>query len=121
MRTSLQNLSLRLFRVLLQLYPKRFRDAFAEEMTQTFRALLNAESSRGTSAFLRLWQRTVWDMASSAIKERGEEMKGRGCSLLGAAVLSLAIAWIDSRPHWDDTGISAGVIFLACALLGKAC
>jgi hypothetical protein len=31
---------------------------------------------------------------------------------LGAGV---AIAWIDTRPHWDDTGLSAGLLFLAAA------
>jgi len=39
--------------------------------------------------------------------------------LLGAAVLlGLAIAWVDSRPHWDDTGITAGMLFLTAGLLG---
>jgi hypothetical protein len=28
------------------------------------------------------------------------------------------IAWVDSRPKWDDAGITAGVLFLAAALLG---
>jgi hypothetical protein len=30
----------------------------------------------------------------------------------------LLIAWVDSRPSWDDTGISAAAVFLACAMLG---
>lgn len=30
----------------------------------------------------------------------------------------LVIAWIDSRPGWDDTGITAGMIVLTAALFG---
>ena len=39
--------------------------------------------------------------------------------LLAAAVLlGLAIAWLDSRPHWDDAGITAGLLLLSAGLLG---
>jgi hypothetical protein len=39
--------------------------------------------------------------------------------LLGLALaLGLAIAWIDSRPHWDDSGITAGLLLLTAGLLG---
>lgn len=34
--------------------------------------------------------------------------------------LGLLICWIDARPNWDDTGISAGLIFLATGFLGLA-
>ena len=37
---------------------------------------------------------------------------------LVAVVVGLGVAWVDSRPHWDDTGIIAVTIFVACALLG---
>ena len=30
------------------------------------------------------------------------------------------IAYIDSRPHWDDTGVTAAAIFLVCGALGAA-
>lgn len=29
-----------------------------------------------------------------------------------AIAIGVAIGWLDSRPNWDDTGISAGVLFL---------
>jgi hypothetical protein len=32
--------------------------------------------------------------------------------------LGLLIAWVDSRPTWDDTGITVGLVFLASALFG---
>jgi hypothetical protein len=37
---------------------------------------------------------------------------------IAAATLGLAIAWIDARPNWDDTGIIAGMMLLAAAFLG---
>lgn len=37
-----------------------------------------------------------------------------------SVLLGLAIAWIDSRPAWDDAGITAGALFLTSAALGFA-
>ena len=33
-------------------------------------------------------------------------------------VAGVAIAWIDTRPRWDDTGVTAGAILVAAALGG---
>jgi hypothetical protein len=38
--------------------------------------------------------------------------------LIAAVTLGLAIAWVDSRPHWDDTGITAGCLLLSGGALG---
>ena len=38
--------------------------------------------------------------------------------LLLATLTGLAIAWIDARPTWDDTGISVGMILLAATIFG---
>lgn len=39
----------------------------------------------------------------------------------GAAVtVGLLIAWVDARPTWDDTGITAAAIFLTAGFLGFA-
>jgi hypothetical protein len=35
-----------------------------------------------------------------------------------AAAAGLFIAWVDSRPTWDDAGITAGMIFLTAAFFG---
>jgi len=35
-----------------------------------------------------------------------------------ALVLGLGIAWIDSRPNWDDTGVSVFLILAAATLCG---
>lgn len=37
---------------------------------------------------------------------------------LAAVAVGALAAFVDSRPHWDDTGIIAGGIFLACLVLG---
>ena len=37
---------------------------------------------------------------------------------LAAIVLGLLVAWVDSGPTWDDTGITAGVLFLTAAVFG---
>ena len=48
-----------------------------------------------------------------------ERMTYRDLGLfLAALVLGLAIAWVDSRPHWDDAGITAGSLLLSAAVLG---
>jgi hypothetical protein len=38
--------------------------------------------------------------------------------LLVALILGALIAWVDSRPTWDDTGITAGVLLLISAGFG---
>ncbi len=38
--------------------------------------------------------------------------------LAAATSLGLAIGYVDSRPTWDDTGISAGLLLLSAAVLG---
>jgi hypothetical protein len=41
--------------------------------------------------------------------------------LLAAAVAGgLAIAWVDSRPSWDDAGVIAGVICALSSMFGCA-
>lgn len=38
--------------------------------------------------------------------------------LLVALILGALIAWVDSQPNWDDTGITAGVLLLVSAGFG---
>jgi hypothetical protein len=38
--------------------------------------------------------------------------------LIVSIVAGLVIGYIDSRPHWDDTGITVGMILFASACLG---
>ena len=38
--------------------------------------------------------------------------------LIIAVLFGLLLAWVDTRPGWDDTGLMVGVIFLVTLLLG---
>jgi hypothetical protein len=41
--------------------------------------------------------------------------------LLAPAIgLGLLIAYVDSRPNWDDTGVTAAAILVSCAVLSAA-
>ena len=35
-----------------------------------------------------------------------------------AVVLGFAIAYVDSRPTWDDTGITASAVLITAGILG---
>ncbi len=39
-------------------------------------------------------------------------------SLILSTLAGLGIAWVDSRPNWDDTGIAAGAILLCGIFFG---
>jgi hypothetical protein len=39
---------------------------------------------------------------------------------IAAGLLGIVIAWIDSRPTWDDTGITVAMILVGTAILGFA-
>jgi hypothetical protein len=43
---------------------------------------------------------------------------GSVVSWIAAVSSGLLIAWVDSRPGWDDAGVSAGMILVASGLFG---
>jgi hypothetical protein len=46
-------------------------------------------------------------------------MKPKFWALLAVSLsVGLILAWVDSRPNWDDTGITATMLFGASACLG---
>jgi hypothetical protein len=51
---------------------------------------------------------------ANVIKWGDRVKKLSNLSMLGglALVAGAAIAWVDSRPNWDDTGITVGALFL---------
>jgi len=56
-----------------------------------------------------------------ASERRPAHGRGRMAPRIGAIVGLAAgclIAWMDTRPGWDDTGVTAGALFLAAALSG---
>jgi hypothetical protein len=40
--------------------------------------------------------------------------------LAAAIVAGLTIGWVDTRPTWDDTGITVGLTLLSSAAIGAA-
>jgi hypothetical protein len=55
----------------------------------------------------------------STSQPEGERSHGAAdfATLLMGFGMGALIDWVDSRPHWDDSGITAGILFLSAALL----
>ena len=66
------NFSQRVYRVLLLAYPTEFRNAFRDEMIQTFSDCYRAKRGEGVGEILRLWVHTLADLLVSAVKEHNE-------------------------------------------------
>jgi len=63
-----QDFSDRMFRILLQAYPAAFRQQFANEMAQVFRALSRQTYHQaGVSGLLHLWFSTIWDLVPAVM------------------------------------------------------
>jgi hypothetical protein len=68
----------RVYRAMLSAYPREFRDAYGDEMTQVFRDLCREERRSGVTGLVRLWARVALDLASTAAAERiAERRKAR--------------------------------------------
>src|SRR5690242_15303168 len=75
------DLSERVFRALLLLYPRSFRARFGDEMLAFFRARRNeARHQLGVRGTLRLWRHLLIDIAFSAPIERLRAVGGRAAS-----------------------------------------
>lgn len=87
-------------------------------MVQVFKDLYREKQRRGrTFGVIRLWFRTLRDLALTAFLQRSRTMKWRFLMPL-ALVLGLLIALVDSSPGWDDTAITASALVITCGLLG---
>ena len=59
--------------------------------------------------------------AGSVAEGFAKPRRWRNWALLALAVgCSVAIAYVDSRPTWDDTGVTAAAVLGVCGLLGLA-
>lgn len=95
----------RLYRLILSVYPRRFRDEYEEEMAQTMRdQVRDAWTQRGAVGVTGLWLRVLVDSARSAFVEHRKQgwgvnlsWPGLGYGLATAIGYSLAfvsfIAW----------------------------
>jgi len=103
----------RFFRVMLLAYPREFRRDYGAEMVRAFGDLCLEEKRRGgASGLVMVWVRTVPDLATTAFVERSRMMRERWLFMLVPLALALgfAIAYVDSSPGWDDTGVSAAAV-----------
>lgn len=72
MSGRLLRVSERIYRALLVLYPKEFRDTYGPHMAQVFRDdCREAVERTGTIGFVAWWTRTMLDLLSTALAERG--------------------------------------------------
>lgn len=103
----------RLYQALLVAYPREFRRDHGTEMVRVFGDLCREEKRRsGVSGLVMVWVRTLPDLVFTALAERSRAMRDKWLFLLVplALVLGLAIAYVDSSPGWDDTGVSAAAV-----------
>ena len=67
------------FRLLIALFPRKFREAFGTEMREVFEAQLKAARAQGVRAVARLWMRTLTGTIGAAWSERRQARRpGRG-------------------------------------------
>jgi hypothetical protein len=61
----------RVYKALLTVYPKEFRDEYGPQMVRDFRDLCREELERGgVAGFARLWVRTALDLATTTLAQR---------------------------------------------------
>jgi len=65
-----------LLRLLLRLFPRGFREAFAVEMSAVFEDQHRAAAAQGTGALAAFWYRTVTGMIAAAWRERRASRRG---------------------------------------------
>ncbi len=112
-----RSISERVYRVLLRAYPKEFREMYRRQMVQAFRDLLRENDRRGgKSGRTRFLIRTTKDLAVTALSERRRTVRLRSLVPL-AILLGLMITLVDDSPGWDDTGVSAAMVFTCAGLL----
>jgi hypothetical protein len=117
----LMSRSERIYQALLLAYPREFRRDHGAEMVQVFGDLCREEKRRGgTFGLLMVWVRTVPDLAATAFAERSRAVRDKWLFILVplALVLGFAIAYVDSSPGWDDTGVSAAVVLSVSGSFG---
>jgi hypothetical protein len=111
----------RAYKMLLLAYPREFRKDYGAGMVQAFGDLCREEKQRrGASGLMAVWGRTVPDLAITALTERMDAVRDRWLFALVPLALALggAIAWVDSSPGWDDTGVSAAAVLGVSGLFG---
>jgi len=140
---STVNFSVTLYRILLALYPKDFRDEYGPHMVQVFQDMsLRAYRKDGSDGVFRLWAITLFDLLKSVVEEHLQKetnmnkstfirMSGWALALAGIAFIMVFSMWYleENNPllHIVNTsygtisyvsGLYVGPFLLAVGLLG---
>jgi hypothetical protein len=125
---------LRIYRLLLILYPRSFRSAHGLEMLQFVRESVREQTANGTAGWIRAVADLARDLLVSVPRERIAALRSRYGSLqtplgIGCAAVSLAIAqhglalihirravWIQGIPSGGDPPTAAFWLAAAFAL-----
>lgn len=107
----------RIYRILLRLYPGRFRREYGEPMLQAFRDLWREAASPAQRR--RVWARTAFDLWQTAREEQMTELR---TNLMAASAwlfgLLAAIYLGRLELHTDDAGIEVLFILVFTFILG---
>lgn len=113
-------LSERLYGALLYLYPKTFRAAYGQQMSQTFRdACRVAYHRKGLGGLVALWLPTLLDLLKSALEERarqGELAMSKARLITWASPLTILVGsmWVVTSigDFLFQTGLASDEAFL---------
>lgn len=111
-------ISERVYKALLAVYPKGFREEYGPQMVRDFRDLCLEElESGGVAGFARLWGRTALDLATTALVERSssrandEEVVMNERSLAGIGFVLLLAPLYFVSASLLKYGLGVGLLF----------
>lgn len=121
----------RVYSILLYLYPSDFRRAYADELILLFVDMHRAASDQGIGATFRLWLTVLFDLVSSASRERVRTMLTQRSANIISLLLCLPflfvltsvmlnyeppfVAWLEEPDGYTPT--MAGRVFMVFMLL----
>ncbi|HXV61138.1 MAG TPA: ABC transporter permease [Vicinamibacteria bacterium] len=113
----------RIYRWLLSLYPRKFRDEFEDEMVAFFREQLSEATPRGRAAICSASAKALVDLVGCALAERWEatnrdKRRGGNEMLLGlSAEAKFAIRTLSNRPAVSITAVGILALGLGAVTL----
>lgn len=103
--------------VLRTFVPPEWREPLTGDLLEEWTTHIAPKKGRFTR-WLWSWQQVFGTIFASWQMRLFQLPKGLQITLLVALVFGWGLAYVDSRPNWDDTGVLALGIFLTCGILG---